>query len=180
MVGLVSNAQTCVGPYQVFESFKTKGNTLTAGTMAYEAWTFGGSATTNTSTPGNARSGNSYGIVGYTASPNQYIQTPKIIENPSSFLCYIRGGNTVNTTYKIEWSSDITFATGVSTTGALTTGGTTTYNPIFINSSNNSGSNGQGFGAATNIYIRVTVTAGAAIFIDDMSWISSDATKIKQ
>ena len=99
-------AQTCIGPYQHFESFYAKGIASSAGTMVYDGWVFGGGgASTVTNSPGNARSGSSYGVV----SNGTYIQTPKILGNPSAFLCYVRGANATNTTYRIDWSIDPTF-----------------------------------------------------------------------
>ena len=169
MIGLVSNAQTCIGPFQTFESFKAKAS------MQTDNWTFSASATI-ASTLANSRSGTTYGVMG----PSQYIQTPKIVENPSSFLCYVKAPSITSISYKVEWSTDITFATGVSSTTGLNTGGSIAYIPVFINTSNNSSSNGIGFGAATNIYIRITnTTAGTSLFVDDISWISSDTTKNK-
>lgn len=167
-------AQTCIGPYQHFESFYAKGIASSVGTMVYDGWVFGGGgASTVTNNPGNARSGSSYGVV----SNGTYIQTPKILGNPSAFLCYVRGANATNTTYRIDWSTDPTFATVNGTTGSLTTGGTITYVPISVSATNNTSGNGQGLGSLTDLYFRITTSTPSAIYIDDMSWISNDTTK---
>jgi hypothetical protein len=161
-----SSAQNCIGPYQYFESFKAKGTVATVGTMMYDGWTFGSTAATNTSTAqiANARSGSNYGILG---AANHYIATP-LIATPDKFLFYARSTTALQTiTYRVDYSSFSNFSS-FSTLGTYTTN-STTYQPVPITLT-----------GLTNIYVRVfyiSNTGSAGLFIDDISWTSTDLTQ---
>lgn len=152
-------AQTCIGPYQYFEGVKTRA------TMITDTWALSpAGATTVTSTPGNARSGSSYVVLGTT---NHMITTPKIA-SPSTFKFYIRGASTATANFKVEWSTDPAFVTPAPTLIVSTnSGGTTTYQPISY----------SGFGGATDVYVRVTNLGGGGLFLDDFSWTSTNTNQ---
>ena len=168
------NAQ-CVGPYQVFESIRTKGAIGTPNTMVNDGWTLPTNAVVGTNSPANSRSGAAFLILNSTAG---YFQTP-LIANPKDFSFYLR---TVNTTftdvYKVEWSNDISFATIIGTSGNLTIS-STTYQNYSVN-----------LNSLTNIYVRVTyisnyntstlvpgIPNSNNIFCDDISWTSTVASQ---
>jgi hypothetical protein len=153
-----ATAQTCIGPYQYFESVKSRAAMIT------DTWALSpAGATTLTTTPSNARSGSSFVVLGTT---NHMITTPKIV-SPDKFLFYIRGANTSVASFKAEWSTDATFATVNGTTGTLNSGGTTNYQPISFVS----------FGGATNVYVRVTNLGGGGLYLDDFSWTSTNTNQ---
>lgn len=152
-------AQTCIGPYQNFESVKARASMVT------DTWAFSpAGATTITNNTANARSGSNYVVLGTT---NHMITTPKIV-SPSQFSFYIRGATTAVTNFKVEWSTDPTFVTPTPTLiTSSNSGGTTNYQKISYSS----------FGGATNVYIRITNLGGGGLYVDDLSWTSTDLTQ---
>ncbi|WP_396141904.1 GEVED domain-containing protein [Flavobacterium sp.] len=168
------NAQ-CIGPYQVFESIRTKGAIGTPNTMVNDGWTIPASAVVSTGSPSNSRSG---GALLQIPSTSGYFQTP-LISNPKDFSFYVRTLNTTFTdVYKVEWSNDVNFATIIGTSGNLTIS-STTYQNYSVNLS-----------LLINIYVRVTyisnyntatLVPGAAnanvLRFDDFSWTSTVASQ---
>lgn len=148
----------CIGPYARFESMKAKA------TMQGEFWTFSTTPSTNVGTGVNSRSGNSFITM---SAVNAYFQTP-IIATPDNFSFYYRNNNVNTVTFKVEWSTDITFASITGTSGPLTVS-STTYNNYSVSLS-----------GLSNIYVRVTYVsfapAGSALFLDDFSWTSTVAS----
>ena len=108
----------CIGPYQYFESCKIKGVVGPPATgMIADGWVFGSTATTVTNNVTFARSGSSFASL---PSSGQTITTPKLL-TPDKFQFYYRSSSsTNNVNLKVEWSTDNTFATGVSSTNFTT------------------------------------------------------------
>jgi hypothetical protein len=136
---------------------KTKAN------MVLDGWTFSTSGTAAVGSFPNSRSGNSFAQL---PTITHWIQTP-VISNLTQFQFYYRSSSaTLNTNFKVECSTDNTFATGVTLLGNYTTVGTA-YQGATI----------TGLGGYSNIYIRITsvsyVTTAAAVFLDDVSYISA-------
>jgi len=152
----------CIGPYQMFESCRTKGAIGTPNTMANDGWVFSSAGVTVvTSNISNARSGTNYLVI-----PSGGVLTSPVFSNPSVFSVYLRGANATVGNYKIEWSTD-DFVTIGGTSGSLNTGGSTTYSPFSMNN----------FGGAQNVKIRITNTSGGAIYFDDFSMIATDVAQ---
>jgi hypothetical protein len=160
-----TNAQ-CIGPYQVFESCRTKGAIGTPNTMADDGWVFGGTANTGSNAT-NSRSGLTFITL---PTITQYVVTPKLA-HPDKFHFYHRTSTLTRAVNGlIEWSTDPTFTVGVFN-ASFTTGTTTAY----------SSSGVIDLSAFTDVYVRISsvsyVTTAAAIFIDDISWTSRTASE---
>ena len=154
------NAQTCLGPYQKFESFKTLTN-LTA-----DSWTKstnGISIVQSTST----RSGVYYAQIG---GANNYLQTPAINEKPSSFSFWTKSSASGALSYKVEVFSSTTLVgtyngTTNTTFSKVTLDATTYYSSTIVSS-------------ALPLYFKITFLSGSgALIVDDISWVSTDITK---
>ncbi len=155
-----AEAQTCIGPYQYFESCKRAAASPFSSLMTADNWVFSSAGTTVVNTITNARSGTNYVVIPAGSS----LTTP-VIASPNAFLFYARGANATTANFKVDWSID-NFATSTTLSG-LSTGGTTTYSPISLSS----------FGGASNVKIRVTNVSGGAMYVDDFSWTSTDPTQ---
>ncbi len=155
-----AEAQTCIGPYQYFESCKRAAASPFSSLMTADNWVFSSAGTTVVNTITNARSGTNYVVIPVGSS----LTTP-VIASPNAFLFYARGANATTANFKVDWSID-NFATSTTLSG-LSTGGTTTYSPISLSS----------FGGASNVKIRVTNVSGGAMYVDDFSWTSTDPTQ---
>jgi hypothetical protein len=157
----------CIGPYEKFESVaRSGGSPFTAGMIA-NGWSFsaGGAVVSNSGT--FARSGAN--SVNLTAAAG-YVQTP-VLASPDVFSFYLRNqvasaGRT--TYYKVEWSTDITFATITGTSGLLSILNTN-YQLYSVSLS-----------GLTNVYVRVTLDSFQGttnvLFLDDFSWTNTDTT----
>lgn len=146
----------CIGPYARFESMKAKT------TMQTDGWIF--SATPTAANVGGGASCRSGGSVITMAAANAYFQTP-IITTPDNFSFYYRNNSSTNSvTFKVEWSTDITFASITGTSGPLTVS-SLTYNNYSVS-----------LNGLSNIYVRVTYVStigGSVLFLDDFSWTST-------
>ena len=139
-----TQAQTCIGPYQGFESCRTKGATGTPNTMANDGWVFSASASAGFGAT-NARNG-SYFIS--LPNPVQSIVSP-LLTNPDKFQFYYRSSNaTNNVTFRVEYSTDSTFPD--------TAGAPTIVGPVFTTSGTSYSSTGQiDLSAYSSIYVRI-------------------------
>ena len=135
------------------------------GTMVGDGWGFTANATP-VANAANARNGIYFVQL---PSTGQSITTP-LLTNPDKFQFYYRSSSAVNVVnFIVEWSTDNTFATVISSANFSATTNTYTSTGL-INLS-----------ALSNVYVRIrydTFTpASAALWLDDFSWTSRTATE---
>lgn len=157
----------CIGPYQNYESFVKSGTAAPfADDLIAKGWTTSALYMNITNGVAAARSGS--GFVSLTSTGGGYLQTPKLA-TPDKFQFYYRSQNTTVSTIRVAWSTDVTFATGVSFTDIVTTG------------TNYISSGLIGLSPLTDVYVRITHLGGtgAAVYIEDVSWTSTTASDNK-
>lgn len=162
LFGAISEVSAqCIGPYQYFESIPS--NPLVANVspgLTGNGWA--NNVSTLSTTTANAYSGR-YAVTFTTAA--RFVRTP-LIANPGTFSFWFKATTASGYSFKIEHSTDPTFASGVVLIGNYTAAGVTPYTNINVDL--------VAAGVPANSYVRLASLGTATMFIDDLAVTSSD------